>query len=78
MYDFSYTPQGWQCPVCKRVYSPSTLMCLYCGGDKVNVTTGSNVGTTATPVGIIGDTDIPIYPLKVSLVEAPEKEKDNE
>lgn len=24
--------QGWQCPVCKRVYSPLTSMCLYCGG----------------------------------------------
>jgi len=20
-------PTGWQCPVCKRVYSPSTSMC---------------------------------------------------
>ena len=25
------TPQGWQCPICKRVYSPTTLMCYYCG-----------------------------------------------
>ena len=24
------TPQGWQCPVCKRVYSPSISMCLCC------------------------------------------------
>lgn len=23
--------QGWQCPICKRVYSPSTPMCYYCG-----------------------------------------------
>lgn len=76
MYDFSYAPQGWQCPVCKRVYSPSTLMCMYCGGDKVNVTTGSNVNTATAPVGRIGDTEIPIDPLKVSLVEVPEKEKD--
>ena len=22
--------QGWQCPCCKRVYSPTTVMCLYC------------------------------------------------
>jgi hypothetical protein len=26
--------QGWQCPICKRVYSPTTPMCLYCGGDQ--------------------------------------------
>lgn len=25
------TSQGWQCPICKRVYSPSTPMCFYCG-----------------------------------------------
>ena len=23
--------QGWQCPICKRVYSPFTPMCYYCG-----------------------------------------------
>lgn len=22
--------QGWQCPVCRRVYSPSTPMCYVC------------------------------------------------
>lgn len=25
-------PQGWQCPICKRVYSPTTPCCFYCGG----------------------------------------------
>ena len=24
-------PTGWQCPICKRVYSPRQEMCLYCG-----------------------------------------------
>ena len=28
---FSYAPQGWECPRCHRVYSPSTMMCMYCG-----------------------------------------------
>lgn len=23
-------PQGWECPKCHRVYSPSTVMCLHC------------------------------------------------
>ena len=27
-------PTGWVCPTCKRVYSPFTFMCPYCGGDK--------------------------------------------
>jgi methionyl-tRNA synthetase len=22
--------QGWECPKCKRVYSPTTPMCMYC------------------------------------------------
>lgn len=26
-------PQGWQCPICKRVYSPSTPMCFYCSNN---------------------------------------------
>lgn len=30
-------PQGWQCPICGRVYSPTTPMCWYC-----------NTGTTDT------------------------------
>lgn len=25
-----FGPQGWICPKCGRVYSPTTPMCLYC------------------------------------------------
>ena len=32
MYNLlDYIPKGWQCPVCKRVYSPSIPVCSYCG-----------------------------------------------
>ena len=31
--------QGWQCPICGRVYSPTTMMCLYCGNEKESVST---------------------------------------
>ena len=31
MYDIGFAQQGWQCPVCKRVYSPWTAQCYYCG-----------------------------------------------
>lgn len=24
---------GWVCPTCRRVYSPFTTMCPYCGGN---------------------------------------------
>jgi hypothetical protein len=26
----SMAQQGWQCPVCKHVFSPSTPVCFYC------------------------------------------------
>lgn len=32
MYEDQLIWQGWQCPKCKRVYSPQTQMCPYCGG----------------------------------------------
>lgn len=38
----TFAQQGWQCPICKRVYSPMTFMCYYCGGESVTFTgTGS-------------------------------------
>lgn len=36
--------QGWQCPICKRVYSPFTHMCTYCGKREVETVTSSNTG----------------------------------
>lgn len=32
--------QGWQCPVCKRVYSPTTIMCICCGNTEPVTSTG--------------------------------------
>ena len=42
--------QGWQCPICGRVYSPYTPMCYYCGGEQrvyttAGITTESNAET---------------------------------
>lgn len=43
---------GWVCPTCKRVYSPFTTMCPYCGGnhgrDFVAVATTSEYVTHVT------------------------------
>ena len=33
MDNFNFAQQGWQCPICKRVYSPFTPMCYYCGAE---------------------------------------------
>lgn len=38
-YSDGFAQQGWQCPVCKRVYSPTTPMCLYCGHGTITSTT---------------------------------------
>ena len=31
--------QGWVCPKCGRVYSPTTSMCFYCGNETTTTTT---------------------------------------
>lgn len=38
----TWVPQGWVCQVCTRVYSPTTVMCFYCGPKKIN--TGTTTG----------------------------------
>lgn len=45
MYDFNFAPQGWQCPICKRVYSPTYPWCIFCGNESVTTTT-----TTTIPI----------------------------
>jgi len=37
--EFSYVQAGWECPKCKRVYSPTTPMCLYCQPLKIEIVT---------------------------------------
>lgn len=38
-YDFSFAPQGWQCPICRRVYSPTYPWCIFCGNETTTTTT---------------------------------------
>lgn len=36
-------PQGWECPRCKCIYAPTTMMCIRCPQQvKSNVSTGTN------------------------------------
>lgn len=37
-------PQGWECPKCGRVYSPTVPMCLYCGGEQTVTATSVTGG----------------------------------
>lgn len=31
---YNWVPEGWRCPQCGRVYSPTTSMCFYCSNQK--------------------------------------------
>lgn len=44
MNDFNngWVNQGWQCPICKKVYSPSTPFCYFCGRDETYTTTNTS------------------------------------
>lgn len=39
-----FVARGWQCPICGRVYSPTTHMCFYCGNREVETITLPNTG----------------------------------
>jgi uncharacterized OB-fold protein len=49
MFHTSFIPQGWECPKCKRVYSPTTSVCSHCPQHNQGVaTTGTGTSTTYT------------------------------
>jgi len=48
MENYNFAQQGWQCPLCKRVYSPSTPCCFYCGAEGM----AKSVTTTTLDIGI--------------------------
>ena len=50
-HSVEFALQGWQCPICKRVYSPTTPMCYYCGNG-VPYTVSSTT---------VGDADIDVF-----------------
>lgn len=56
--DNNYVPQGWQCPICKRVYSPTTQMCMYCGEEqKTTITTSSTPASRVVVNGVYWERD---------------------
>lgn len=46
MDNSNFVQQGWQCPICKRIYAPNTPMCYYCGNEVI---------TTKTSISITSD-----------------------
>lgn len=61
-YEFEglFSSQGWQCPICKRVYSPYTPMCNYCGNGKQSYTVSTGTAQIDSPDRKLGVTDV--YP----------------
>ena len=37
--DYGFVQQGWECPKCHRIYSPTQSFCLYCNDRRVTYTT---------------------------------------
>jgi hypothetical protein len=58
--------QGWECPKCGRVYSPTTMMCFSCGNAE------SSTSTTLIPFSQTGD--IPDMPGTTSTLTVTSKD----
>lgn len=38
--------QGWQCPICKKIYAPNISECLHCNNVKTELKTTDGEGIT--------------------------------
>ena len=56
-----FASQGWQCPLCKRVYSPYTPMCYYCGNGQRGYTFSDGTIQIDSPDGKLRARDLPGY-----------------
>lgn len=46
MNDNRFIPQGWECPKCGAVMSPTTSVCVNCNGQaQVTVGTATNISS---------------------------------
>lgn len=70
-----FAQQGWQCPICKRVYSPFTQMCLYCGN--TDVITTNELNKIKNECLTVNLTDNSFAPVKQTLNEYIEQLKQN-
>lgn len=51
--------QGWQCPICKKIYAPNIPECLHCNNVKTELKTTDNGELTIDWGKTVTMTDIP-------------------
>lgn len=63
IHQHGFTQQGWECPKCGRVYSPTTIMCLSCPQKvKTNITTNTPWNTITVPNDSVKNDDNVFFP----------------
>ena len=55
--DNFFVRQGWQCPICKRVYSPDTHKCFYCGEGQANTYASDSTSFVLHAARAVSDKD---------------------
>ena len=56
--DYGFVQQGWECPRCHRIYSPSQPYCLFCNNTKVTYSTHTTpewIYKENTTTGVVDD-----------------------
>ena len=56
-----FVQQGWQCPICKRVYSPFTSCCLSCGAEGMTKTSTDWIEHQKEPSSVCVSTEYTTY-----------------
>ena len=54
-----FAQQGWQCPVCKKIYAPNIPECLHCNNVEAELNTTDGEGLTIDWNKTISMTHVP-------------------
>ena len=51
-WQYPFAQSGWMCPLCRRVYSPSTTECYHCNTRMQRATNDTGTAPTVPPTTI--------------------------
>ena len=76
MYDYEnmFTPKGWVCPKCGRVYSPTTSICSYCNNQRTYTITSN----TSTKISNFPPDDYIQFKMEEMYQRSLQKDKEND